>query len=157
MKIKLSSHQAKIVDLLTIRREINFSKIASSLRISQPLLMHHIASLEKRGVIQRFKIVLNQSKSEQTYLTLLRVQGSKEQVVQDFKKKGVSFKWMYQTFGQYDYIVAKKFASPAEYQDMLLELYHHSSAIESHHTIIETSGAIYNTQFSGEIAREEME
>ena len=151
--MKLSLLQAKILDLLTIQQEIRFSKLAKTLKISQPLLAHHIHTLEKNNIIQRFKVVINQNNQEQTYHTLLKVRGTQEQFVRDMQTAKPLFKWVFQTFGEYDFIIAKKLASPTAYQTMLHEIYQSTDTIESHHTLIETSGTIYNTQFSKSIKR----
>ncbi len=155
--MKLTILQAKIIDLLTIQQDIRFSNIAKTLKISQPLLSHHLNTLEKNNIIQRFKIVLNQNQEEQTYHTLLKLKGSKEQFLKDMHQTKPIFKRTIQTFGEYDFFIAKKMNSPSHYQTLLQDLYKKTNTIQSHHTLIETSGAIYNTQLSKSMKRTKIE
>jgi DNA-binding Lrp family transcriptional regulator len=106
---------AKILELLQEDSRLSFNKIASKLGVSVGTAFNHIKSLEKRGVVKGYTVVVDAGKVGYGLTTLIMVQaeGGHLLEIEDEISKSSNVVAVYDITGDYDAAIIAKFKDRA--------------------------------------------
>lgn len=108
---ELSDLDAKILGILQEDSRLSFNKIASKLGVSVGTAFNHIKTLERKGVVRGYTVVLDSNKIGfgLTTLIMIQVEGGHLLDVEDEVSKVSNVVAVYDITGDYDAAIIAKF------------------------------------------------
>jgi Lrp/AsnC family transcriptional regulator for asnA, asnC and gidA len=114
----------QIINLLQEDCRLSFNKIASKLGISAGTAFNHIKSLEKKGVLKSYAVIVDSAKLgyDLTAVILIQVEGGHLMDVESKIVKSANVVAAYNTTGDYDVVVITKFKDGVELNTFIKNL-----------------------------------
>lgn len=123
-KVKLDSHDKKILEVLQKEARLPISKISKKIKMPADSVKYRIKRLESLGVIRFYHAVLNfpllgNPMYSYTIFSLFAMNDSEEKAFVDYLISQPKITWVSKTTGKYDFIIGTCTKDFKEYDDIV--------------------------------------